>query len=95
MMNGPEKSDSRHSSDEACEQGRSTGCGVGGAKGGDQGERGPPHTRRTQSRCSVSQGLDPCTGRFGKDVAGELAVRPPGRMIRPPTVWFTLARRAR
>jgi hypothetical protein len=36
---------------------------VGGAKGGDQGERGPPHTRRTQSRCSVSQGLDPCTGR--------------------------------
>ena len=53
----------RPDSDEACEQGRSTGCGVGGAKGGDQGERGPPHTRRTQSRSSVSQGLDPCTGR--------------------------------
>src|SRR5882757_3836589 len=30
----------RHSSDEACEQGRETGCGAGGAKGGDQGEHG-------------------------------------------------------
>ena len=31
----------RHTSDEACEQGWATGCGVGGAKGGDQGEHGP------------------------------------------------------
>src|ERR1700709_2799552 len=31
----------RRSSDEACEQGWGTSCGVGGAKGGDQGERGP------------------------------------------------------
>jgi hypothetical protein len=30
----------RHSSDEACEQGRETGCGAGGAKGADQGEHG-------------------------------------------------------
>jgi RNA-directed DNA polymerase len=49
----------RHSSDEACEQGRETGGGVGGAKGGDRGEHtGQSRTRRTQSRCSVSQGLD-------------------------------------
>ena len=40
MMNGPEKSDSAMSA-EACEQGRVTGRGAGGAKGGDQGERGP------------------------------------------------------
>lgn len=31
----------RRSSEEACEQGRETGCGVGGAKGGDRGEREP------------------------------------------------------
>src|ERR1700712_4645728 len=30
----------RRSSDEACEQGWGTSCGVGGAKGGDQGEHG-------------------------------------------------------
>ena len=29
-----------HSSDEACEQSWATGCGVGGAKGGDRGEHG-------------------------------------------------------
>jgi hypothetical protein len=31
----------RHSSDEADEQRRATGCGAGGAKGGDRGECGP------------------------------------------------------
>ena len=41
MMNGREKSDLRHSSCEADEQSRATGGGVGGAKGGGQGERGP------------------------------------------------------
>src|SRR5687767_6693380 len=30
----------RHSSDEACEQRRETGRGVGGAKGGDRGKQG-------------------------------------------------------
>jgi hypothetical protein len=33
-------------------------CGVGGAKGGDQGECGQQSTRQTQSRISVSQALD-------------------------------------
>jgi hypothetical protein len=34
VMPGCEKSDPRHSSNEADEQGRATGCGAGGAKGG-------------------------------------------------------------
>ncbi len=41
MMHELEKSDFCHSSDEASEQSRATGSGAGGAKGGDQGERGP------------------------------------------------------
>ena len=41
MMYGPEKSDSAIVADEACEQSRATGGGVGGAKGGDRGEHGP------------------------------------------------------
>ena len=40
-MHDPEKSDFGHSSDEADEQSRATGGGVGGAKAGDQGKRGP------------------------------------------------------
>ena len=48
----------RHSSEEACEQRREAGCGVGGAKGGDQEEHGSSHTCRAQNRASVSQGLD-------------------------------------
>ena len=40
-----------HSSDEACEQGRATGCGVGGAKGRDRGEHGPTtHATDTEPR---------------------------------------------
>ena len=51
----------RHSSDEACEQGRATGCGVGGAKGGDQGEHGPTaHATDTEPRKRVP-GAGPCT----------------------------------
>ena len=52
MMHGHEKSDSGHSSSEAGEQSgalccgaihsRAIRCGAGGAKGGDQGECGPP-----------------------------------------------------
>ena len=41
MMHGHEKSELRHSSEEAAEQSRETGGGGGGAKGGDQGEHGP------------------------------------------------------
>ena len=41
MMHEPEKSALRHSSDEASEQSRATGGGVGGAKGGDREEREP------------------------------------------------------
>jgi hypothetical protein len=43
-----------------------------------------------QSCRSQRRTLGAANCRFGKDVAGELAARPPGRMIRPPTVWFTL-----
>ena len=39
-MHDPEKSELRQSSREADEQSRATGCGAGGAKAGDQGERG-------------------------------------------------------
>ena len=41
MMHGHEKSALRHSSCEADEQSGAIRCGVGGAKGGDQGECGP------------------------------------------------------
>ena len=48
MMHGHEKSELRHSSNEAAEQGRATGSGGGGAKGGGQGEREPmPHVPDT------------------------------------------------
>lgn len=41
----------RRSSDEACEQNRETGRGVGGAKGGDRGEHGPvTHATDTEPR---------------------------------------------
>ena len=61
MMNGPEKSDSAIRSEEACEQGRATGCGAGGAKGGDQGEHGPTaHATDTEPGKRVT-GAGPCT----------------------------------
>ena len=41
MMHGRGEVRLRHSSCEAGEQSRATGCGAGGAKGGDQGECGP------------------------------------------------------
>jgi hypothetical protein len=41
MMHGPEKVGPCHSSREANEQGGAIRCGVGGAKGRDQGECGP------------------------------------------------------
>src|SRR5215831_17019695 len=49
----------RHSSHEADEQGGSVRCGVGGAKGGDQGECGPTkHAPGTApGKCVTSDGL--------------------------------------
>ena len=41
MMHEPEKSRLRRSSCEADEQSGAIRCGAGGAKDGDQGERGP------------------------------------------------------
>lgn len=40
MMNGRGEVRLRRSSEETCEQHRGIGCGVGGAKDGDQGEHG-------------------------------------------------------
>ena len=55
MMHGrPEKSDPAIVADEADEQGRATGGGVGGAKGGDRGECGTSEARagrRTGKAC--------------------------------------------
>src|SRR5437899_13084454 len=51
----------RHSSDEACEQSWTTSGGVGGAKGGDQGERGPTtHAPGAESEWRVT-GAGTCT----------------------------------
>jgi hypothetical protein len=57
MMNGPEKSDTRHSSCEVREQGRATGRGADGAEGGAEGTAGKPHTVRAQHREAASPGL--------------------------------------
>ena len=46
MMYDHEKSDLRHSSCEADEQSRATGCGVGGAKGGAEGNVSQQSTGR-------------------------------------------------
>src|SRR3954467_376626 len=48
----------RQSSGEAGEQRRATVRGVGGAKGGAEGNAGQDRSRRAQNRASVSQGLD-------------------------------------
>src|SRR5262249_47969093 len=45
--------------EEAREQCATTGSGVGGGKGGDQGEQAARHTYRTQSRARVSQASTP------------------------------------
>ena len=51
----------RHSSDEAGEQGRATGCGVGGAKGGDQGEHGRATHAPDAEPGKRVPGAGPCT----------------------------------
>ena len=60
MMNGREVR-LRHSSEEACEQRREAGCGVGGAKGGDQEEHGSvAHVPGAEPGKRVT-GAGPCT----------------------------------
>jgi len=71
MMHGHEKSDLRHSSNEAAEQGRATGGGGGGAKGGGQGEREPmPHVPDTEPGQRV-------TGAEARTEGREAAVKHP------------------
>src|SRR5439155_7525319 len=61
-----------HTSEEACEQGRATGCGVGGAKGWDRGEHGPS-THATDSAPSKRvTGAGTCTGRCKAAEEGEV-----------------------
>ena len=58
MMNGPEKSDSAiRAKKPANKAGRPAAERVE-QRAGTKGNTGQPHTRRTQSRGSVSQGLD-------------------------------------
>jgi hypothetical protein len=65
MMYGHEKSDPAHSSWEADEQSGAIRCGVGGAKGGDQGECAPTrHVLDTQSRLSVPHGVGSHTATY-------------------------------
>jgi hypothetical protein len=47
-----------HSTGEAAEQGRVSGCGGGGGKGAARGERGQQNALRTQSRVGASSALD-------------------------------------
>src|SRR5918911_2615499 len=55
----------RHSSCEAPEQGRSAGCGGGGAKGGGRGEHGPgQHVPDTEPGKRVTR-TGPCTAMRG------------------------------
>src|SRR5260370_25208108 len=51
----------RHSSDEACEQSWATGCGVGGAKGGDRGEHGRATHAPDAKPGKCVPGAGPCT----------------------------------
>ena len=72
MMNGLEKSDPRRSSDEACEQGRATGCAVGGAKGGGRGKRGPITYATDAEPQSRVTGTGPCTASRKAAAEGEV-----------------------
>src|SRR5438132_2373246 len=62
----------RHSSDEACEQSWTTSGGVGGAKGGDQGEHGPTtHAPGAESEWRVT-GAGTCTASSKAAEEGEV-----------------------
>ena len=58
MMHGREKSDLCHSSWEADEQSGAIRRGVGGAKGGGQGEYAQQSTYWAQNQVRVSQALE-------------------------------------
>ena len=101
-MHDPEKSRLRQSSREADEQSRATGCGAGGAKAGDQGERGSAKaTHRTQSRARVTQALDRVRKAARQRKKGQVHRAPPpssmptrsGRRFtrlsaKPPPAWM-------
>src|SRR6266498_2988446 len=75
----------RHTSDEACEQGWATGCGVGGAKGGDQGEHGPTtHAPGAEPEWCVT-GAGTCTASSKAAEEGEVHCAPAPRYGRPAT----------
>ena len=61
MMNGREKSDSAIVAVKPDEQGRATGCGAGGAKGGDQGEHGTAKHAPGAEPGKRVPGAGPCT----------------------------------
>jgi len=58
MMNGPEKSDSAIRAVKPANKAASAAAEWAEQRAGTKGNTGQPHTRRTQSRDSVSQGLD-------------------------------------
>src|SRR5580765_8043866 len=58
MMNGPEKSDSAIRAVKPANKVVSAAAERAEQRAGTKGNTGQPHTRRTQSRDSVSQGLD-------------------------------------
>jgi RNA-directed DNA polymerase len=58
MMNGPEKSDSAIRAVKPANKAASAAAEWAEQRAGAKGNTGQPHTRRTQSRDSVSQGLD-------------------------------------
>src|SRR5665647_1559581 len=58
MMNGTEKSDSAIVAVKPANKARQMAAEWVEPRAGTKGNTGQPHTRRTQSRCSVPQGLD-------------------------------------
>ena len=58
MMNGPEKSDSAVRAKKPANKAGQPVAEWAEQRAGTKGNTGQPHTRRTQSRDSVSQGLD-------------------------------------
>ena len=84
-MHDPEKSELRHSSHEADEQSRATGCGAGGAKAGDQGERGSAKHAPDPEPGARDPGAGPRTGsRKAKEEGTVHRAPPPHRWRHAP-----------
>ena len=81
-MHDPEKSRLRHSSDEADEQSRATGGGVGGAKAGDQGKRGPAKHAPGAEPGKRDPGVGPRYGSRKAKEEGEVHLAPPPHQCR-------------